>query len=457
MASSRKATRGKSARGLSARVAAQLAPLVEPGNTLLLGLSGGIDSIVLLDVLAGLQARFGYALRAMHVDHQLSPHSAAWSRFCRKVCRERGVPCAVRRVRVERGNSTESAAREARYAALRGAGADLVVLAHNADDQSETVLLQLLRGAGVKGLAAMPVVRRPSGATAWVRPLLDVARADIEAYARRRKLAWIEDESNASSEYLRNWLRHEILPRLADRVPAYRAVLGRTAGHCAEAAELLDVLARSDGGDGGELTVARLKTLSAARARNVVRFAIASRGWRMPEARRLDEALRQALRARADARIEVDLGDCTLRRHRDALHLVGRSIAQQTDLAIEWRGEAEIALPALGGVLSMPHRRGAGVSLERLQAERVTIRSRRGGERIKPAADRPTRTVKNLLQEARVAAWERDRLPFIYCGDDLACIPGVAVDYRFQARPGEASIVPAWRPADLRGGIELRA
>lgn len=407
----------------------------------MLALSGGVDSVVLLDLLARLAPRLRFELRALHVDHRLSPNAAMWARHCRALCRERGIACTVKRVEVERGNSTERAAREARYAALASARADVIALAHNADDQAETVLLQLLRGAGVKGLSAMPSVRR--GQPSIVRPLLDVARADIEAYARRRKLEWIEDESNLSGAYLRNWLRHEISPRIAERVPAYRTILARAARRFAETSELLDELARIDAA-GEALSVARLETLSPARARNVLRHALATQGHRMPEAGRLDEALRQALTARADARVEVDLGDCTLRRRGDALHLTPPRRRRSPDVAVEWKGEGEIAV--LDGVLAMRRTRGEGMSLARLQSQPVTIRARRGGEKLQPEPDRPTRTVKNLLQEARIAAWDRDRLPFIYSGDALVCIPGIAVDHRFHAAPGEESIDALWRP-----------
>lgn len=464
MASSEKSKRSKAApRDLAAHVAAHLESLVEPADRLLIGLSGGVDSVVLLDLLARLAPRLRYELRALHVNHQLSPNAATWARFCRRICAERDVPCTVKKVDVERGNSTEGAARQARYTALHGARSDFIALAHNADDQAETLLLQLLRGAGVKGLAAMPLLKPPQPSSLMdpsiVRPLLDVARAEIEAYARRRKLEWIEDESNASGTYLRNWLRHEIVPRIAERVPAYRATLARAARHFADAAELLDALARVDGGDAAHdgLSVARLKALTRARARNVLRHAVAEAGWRMPESDRLDEGLRQALVARRDARIEVDLGDCTLRRRGDTLHLVENRPAPVDAVMVTWNGERELALPTLHGVLAMQRKRGTGVSLARLQAQPVTIRARQGGERLQPAANRPTRTVKNLLQEASVAAWERDRLPFIYCGDALACIPGVAVDYRFQARPGEDSIVPAWHPAGVPRTARARA
>jgi tRNA(Ile)-lysidine synthase len=453
MASSGKSKRSKR-RDLAAHVAAHLKAVVAPGSRVVLGLSGGVDSVVLLDVLAHLARRMSFELRALHVNHQLSPNAAAWARFCRELSRERGIACTVRRVAVERGNSTERAAREARYAALRSARADVIALAHNADDQAETVLLQLLRGAGVKGLSAMPIVNRARPPV--VRPLLHITRAEIEAYARRGKLEWIEDESNLSGAYLRNWLRHEIAPRIAERVPAYRSILTRAARRFAETGELLEELARIDGA-GEALSAARLKTMSAARARNVLRHALAEHGYRMPEAERLNEALRQALTARSDARIEVDLGECTLRRRGDVLHLTPAHNAVAADLRVTWNGESQIAVAALDGVLAMRRTRGAGLSLARLQSEPVTIRRREGGEKLQPASNRPTRTVKNLLQEADVPAWDRERLPFIYSGDALACIPGVAVDHRFQAGPGEASIDPLWRPAGARRVSRTRA
>jgi tRNA(Ile)-lysidine synthase len=467
MASSRKSKPAEADRpDLAAAVAACLKSAVEPGDRVLLALSGGIDSVVLLDLLARIAPRVGFELRALHVNHRLSPFASEWARFCREACAARGVPCRVVKVDVARGNSTEAAARDARYAALRKSRAEVVVLAHNADDQAETVLLQLFRGAGVRGLAAMPLVRRQGprrdeGArrdegggmrddgrkATLVRPLLDVSRADIEAYARRRKLEWVEDESNASTVFLRNWVRHEIAPRIAQRVPGYRGTLVRAARHLGEAAQLLDELAALDAGDaaaGAPLPLARLRALSPARAKNLLRFAIGARGWRPPDADRLKEALRQALAARDDARVHVDLGDCEMRRRAGSLYLLPARAFAAEAAPVVWQGEPEIALHALGGVLAMRPAHGAGMSLALLETQPVTIRTRLGGERLRLAANRPTRTVKNLLQEAQMPAWERDRIPFIYAGDTLACIPGIAVDHRFHAGAGEPSVVASW-------------
>ncbi|MDB5864298.1 MAG: tilS [Betaproteobacteria bacterium] len=459
MASSRKskpADRGRL--DLAALLAARLKTIVGPGDRLLLALSGGVDSVVLLDILARIAPRLRVDLSALHVDHQLSPHSKTWAKFCREACRARGIPCRVVKVDVAHGNSTESAARVARYAALRKSRADFIVLAHNADDQAETVLLQLFRGAGVRGLAAMAPVRKDEGRgmrdegckTSLVRPLLDVSREQIEAYAKRRELVWVEDESNAGTAYLRNWVRHELAPRIAERVPGYRTTLVRAASNMGEAAELLDDLAALDAGDaaaGGPLPLVRLRELSVPRAKNLLRFVIAARGWRLPDADRLAEALRQALKARADARVHVDLGDCELRRRAGLLYLLPTRAVVPPDAVVVWRGEPEITLEGLGGILAMRRERGIGMSLARLETGPVTIRARLGGERLQPAANRPIRTVKNLLQEASMPAWERDRVPFIYAGDTLACIPGVAVDHRFHAGPGEPSVEASWRPS----------
>jgi tRNA(Ile)-lysidine synthase len=464
MASSRKSSRSRT--DLAARVAAQVRTVIRPRDRLLVGLSGGVDSVVLLDALHRIARTLGFHLSALHVNHQLSPNAGRWSAFCRDWCRARGIPFRAVKVRVLRGNSVEAAARAARYAAFAGAAADYVVLAHHQDDQAETVLLQLLRGAGVKGLAAMPLLRaegrgpRVEGKTtrhstldtrhaapAILRPLLDVTRSEIEAYARKRKLKWIEDESNQDIYFQRNYLRHEVLPVVARRFPAYRATLARAAQHLAEAARTLDEVAAADGAEwiaSGSLAVDALRRLPAARARNLLRYFLAGHGLTMPGAVRLEEALRQALDAKQDARVLVELGDFTLRRHAGNLHLVRSGSAPPAHYEKHWRGEKAIALRELGGVLSLAPARGSGISLARLGARPVTIRVRQGGERLQPDCRRPRRSLKNLLQEARLPPWQRERLPLLYCGEHLVWVAGIGVDCRYQAASGELAIRPVW-------------
>jgi tRNA(Ile)-lysidine synthase len=456
MANTRKWSRSRSAPDdLVEHVRDRLIEAVRPGERVVLGYSGGIDSTVLLHVLARLREGLAFELTALHVNHHLSTHADAWAHACRGVARALGVACRVADVSIARGASLERAAREARYAALRAEPADCIVLAHNLDDQAETVLHQLLRGAGAKGLAGMPFVRHDHAAlldggarpARILRPLLAVPRAEIERYAAAHALAWVEDESNANTAHTRNWLRHDVLPQLERRVPAVRSTLARAAANMAEAAELLDDLARMDAAQGAgarRVSIDALRALSVPRAKNLLRFLIGRAGWPMPSADRLAEGVRQALAARRDAAVRVDLGACELRRHAGFLHLLPRSAAADVLAPLAWNGEEAIAISGWG-TLTMTRTHGEGLSAGRLALAPVTIRSRAGGERLQPHPGRPRRTVKNLLQEANLPPWERERLPYIYCGASLVCVPGVALDFRFGAAPGEPAIVPVWR------------
>jgi tRNA(Ile)-lysidine synthase len=434
------------------------------------GLSGGVDSVVLLDSVQRIARTRGFRLSALHINHQLSPNAGRWAAFCRSMCRARGIPFRAVKVRVPRGNSVEAAARAARYAVFAAEAVDYVVLAHHQDDQAETVLLQLLRGAGVKGLAAMPLVRKAEGgrrkaekvkcsagsnpsvvsrqtSPAILRPLLNVTRQEILDYARQRKLKWIEDESNQDIYFQRNYLRHEVLPVIARRFPAYRTTLARSAHHLAEAAHTLDEVAAFDGAgafDAGSLAVDALRRLPAARARNLLRYFIASHGLNMPGAGRLEEALRQAVNAKQDARVVVELGDFTLRRYAGRLHVVRSGSAPPAQYKKPWRGERKLGLPELGGVLTLAPTRGAGISLARLRGRPVMIRLRRGGEQLQPDRKRPRRSLKNLLQETRLPPWQRERLPLLYCGEHLVWVAGIGVDCRFQAAGVEPAIRPVW-------------
>ena len=461
---------GGKAGGLIARVAAQLKDIVRPSDRLLAGLSGGADSVVLLDILRRVARTLRLQLSALHVNHQLSPHARRWEAFCRRFCRARGIPFQSVKVKVRRGDSIEAAARAARYNVFARQDCDYVVLAHHRDDQVETLLLQLLRGAGVKGLAAMPLVRNEGPGSRIevalplrgrsrlnpqssilnpkiLRPLLDVTREEILKYAKARKLKWVEDESNQDIYFQRNYLRHEVLPVIARRFPAYRATLARAASHLAEAARVLDEIAAADGAgmvEDGTLAVDALRRLPAARARNLLRCFLAGHGLSMPNAERLDEALRQALTAKQDARVLVELGDFTLRRHAGRLHLVRTRGAPPAHYEKLWRGEKKMALPELGGVLTLARATGAGISLSRLGGGVVTIRLRRGGERLQPNCRRPRRSLKNLLQEARMPPWQREYIPLIFCGGKLVWAARIGVDCAFQAAAGESAVEPTW-------------
>ena len=458
MASSRKSSRSSASKprvqDLPARVAARLQGIVQPSDRVVLGLSGGVDSVVLLDCLLTAARALRFRLSALHVNHQLSPQAGRWAAFCRRLCRERGVPFRAESVKVPRGAGPEAAARSARYGVFARQAGDFIALAHQRDDQVETFLLQLFRGAGLKGLAAMPFVRKAEreapARPRVIRPLLEVTRDEILAYARRRRLRWVEDDSNADAYFQRNYLRHEVLPAVERRFPAYRAAVARSGRHIAEAQAALDEVAAADAAGflrEGTLAVDGLRRLSAARARNLLRHFIAGHGLSLPATGRLEEALRQALEAKQDARVAIELDGAVLRRFNGRLHVV-RYLAGRATRPRPWRGEKRLALPEFGGSLTMERVTGSGVSVARLRGKPVTVRPRRGGERLQPHCGRPRRSLKNLLQEARMPPWQRERLPLLFRGEALVWGPGIGIDCAFQAAEGEAGLLPRWKPSE---------
>lgn len=444
-----------SADGVIASVRSVLEQYVRPGQGVCAALSGGVDSVVLLDCLARLRPLLGFRLTAVHVNHGLSPDAASWAAFCRRHCTRRGIPLAVHAVQVRRGSgeSLEARAREARYGVLQGQDADFVALGHNLDDQAETLLLQLLRGAGLKGLAAMPVLRdrgpNPSHFPRLLRPLIGVSRAEIERHGHRRRLSWVEDESNADTRFDRNYLRRRVMPLLERRFPGYRETLGRTSRHLAEAMAVVDALAAADAeraqeGEGVRIPV--LRELGAARAKNLLRHLMEGRGAPMPPDASLEEGLRQLLTAGPDAKLRIPLGALLLRRRRGLAFLEPALPPPPLDLALPWRGEAELDLGPGLGRLGFRRARGRGLSAERLGTEGVTVRLRKGGECLRPDSRRPRRTLKNLLQETGVPHWQRERLPLLFRGDALVWVPGIGADATYRCPPGERGIEIVWDP-----------
>ncbi|HJW24069.1 MAG TPA: tRNA lysidine(34) synthetase TilS [Rhodocyclaceae bacterium] len=297
-----------------------------PAERLCVGLSGGRDSVVLLHLLVRLD--LGSRLSAIHVHHGLSPNAEGWTAFCADLCATLGVPLQVERVAVDdsSGLGREAAARNARYEAFARCGADSLLLAHHQNDQAETLLFNLVRGAGITGAAGMPAERR-LGALRLLRPLLGVPRSDIEAYAREHGLAWIDDESNDDTGFSRNFLRHDVLPVIEGRFPAAAACLAGAAAHFSEADLLLADLAETDwraSSEGDCLPMAALQRLSPARLKNLLRYRLRRLGWRVPAARRLEEFVRQLLEAAPDTRPALTLPDGEMRVLRRRLCWIGQ-------------------------------------------------------------------------------------------------------------------------------------
>jgi len=426
--------------------------VISPGANLAVGLSGGMDSVALLAALAELAPGMAFSLRAVHVNHGISPNAGDWAAFCERLCTRLALPLQVETVDVApfRALGLEGAARKARYEAFSRVDADFLVLAQHRDDQAETLLLRLLRGAGLRGLASMSPVRSLAGTRAkLLRPLLEVPREEIESFARSRHLEWVEDESNADTVRQRNFLRHEALPEIERQFPAARAAISRAAANLGEARELLDAMAQGDlAACGGEAAVdiPALLRLGDPRAKNVLRYWCDLRDVEPLSAARLGELLRQVKESRLDAQMSLAAGEWRFLRYRDRLHLQPAASVVRPELNEVWNGENVLPLLGLRGVLKFKPEEGRGVSVERLRAERVTVRLRRGGERLRLDDRRPRRTLKNLFQERGVPPWHRDRLPLVYCGESLVSVPGIGDACEFRAQPGEAGLIVTWEP-----------
>lgn len=413
--------------------------------------SGGLDSTVLLHLLARL--RHSHALpplAAIHVHHGLQPAAERWVDLCRAQCEALGIPLQVCHVAVGEGASLERAAREARYAAFAGClqAGEVLLLAQHRDDQAETLLLRLLRGAGVRGLAAMPH-SRPLAAGQLLRPLLGTGRAELEAWARAAGLRWIEDPSNVDTGLARNFLRHEILPRLARHWPAASAVLARDAEQLAEAQVLLDELADADLADARQpavldwlplpsLLLAPLQALSDARQRNALRR------WLEPLTRLPPRehwagwiALRDAGEAAAPC---WRLGDGELRRHDGRLWwLSGDWLQVPEPRRIDWPDPRQpLPLPGNGRVWF------EGVP----PAVPLQIGYRQGGELL-ALPGRGRRDLKRLLQEARIPPFVRERLPLLLDGGELLAVAGLP---RLQAAAEPARRL-VWLPPTGGAGL----
>lgn len=425
-----------------------LARHVPPGARLVLALSGGLDSVVLLHVLAPLRGQHPFELAAVHVHHGLSPNADAWADFCARTCAAHGVTLTIERVRIDRADPAgiEAAARRERQRVFARCAADFLLTAHHQDDQAETFLLQALRGAGPKGLAAMAECQHRSGTRmATLRPLLNVSRADLLETARAAGLAWVEDESNQDLRYRRNALRHVVMPQLAAHFPAAGGTLARAAAHQAEAAALLDELARCDA-EGAlaedRLDCAALARLALPRARNLLRYFIVAQEGRLPGMHRLDEALKQLTMARTDARVRVALDGAEIRRYRGAAYVVPLRPLPQP---VTWPGGGQLDLPGVGS-LRLSEAIGQGLRRAAIEPGLTVLAPRAGGEHLRLAPGGPTRSLKTLLQERAVPPWERERTAVLRQGENVLWVAGFGCNADWLAGPGEPGWIPEWHP-----------
>ncbi|MGB1139824.1 MAG: tRNA lysidine(34) synthetase TilS [Halioglobus sp.] len=393
------------------------------------GFSGGVDSTVLLHLLAALRETHPDLppLTAVHVDHGLQAESGNWRTHCQRVCQEWDVPLVTREVDTAAFGSGELGAREARYSVfheLLGEG-DVLLLAHHLDDQVETFFLRLLRGAGVRGLAAMPA-SRPIGAGRLARPLLGFLREDVERCAAANGLAFVEDPSNADTGFDRNYLRAEVLPLLAARWPGYRGAVARATGHMAATSDLLreslaiPVEVSSSLGDPG-LALADLFARGEEAAALMLRDWLDGYGLPAPDRAPLMEFLRQLADAPDDAQPQLALADYALQRYRDAVFLLPHLPVPQAPMALP-PGE-ELFVPGIG-VLRLVEVQADGFVLAPGDKPQVTWRA--GGERVQLLGRSHSSSLKQLLQERAVPPWWRSNIPLLAVGEEVLCVGDLA-------------------------------
>jgi tRNA(Ile)-lysidine synthase len=416
-------------------------------RTFWISYSGGLDSHVLLHIVARLRSMLPLQLRAIHVNHNLSVNALAWATHCAKICAQVNIELVQLSVdaSAKSGESPENLARQARYAAIRQviSAGDILLTAHHQDDQAETLLLQLCRGAGPRGLAAMPLLKA-FGKGQLGRPLLTCSRASLAEYAQANQLRWIEDESNTNQDFSRNFIRHEVLPVLQQRWPAVSHTLSRSASLCAEAEELLTEVAAADittvtGSEPGTLSIAKLLMLSPRRQRQVLRHWLRQAGFTIPGIIKLRQIQRDMLQARGDKQPVISWPQIELRRHQDNLFAVHPAPAHDAEQVYTWHYPQPLVLSGVGELRAQPvMSNGLAANLAD-----VTVRFRRGGEVCRLPMRDHHHDLKKLFQSWSIPVWQRDRIPLIFVGEELAAVVGWVICDNFAAKSGEPGYLPA--------------
>ncbi len=437
--------------GFSATKLRQL--LVEYGEPerYLVAFSGGLDSCVLLHALAQNRPFKHAKLQAVHINHGLQGDANDWQDFCAHFCHQRDIDFISKSVdgSPSSGDSLEAWARDQRYRILSDLliPGDLLLTAHHLDDQAETVLQRLLRGAGVRGLSAMQHQRKFSEGT-LMRPLLTIERSELQRFAEMEDVQWIEDPSNQDQSYDRNFLRHDILPRLQQRWHNGNRLLARSASHLEESTQLLDELARIDLLLKEEqdipdfLSVTILQNLSRARALNVLHYWLRCQSLPTPAWHQQEQLFQDLLHAREDAQPRVRWTGVELRRYQQQIFVVPELPVHDSSRQYAWEWKQSLGLPT--GIISTHSCIGKGIK-QSVLPNRLTIRFRQGGERCR-LPGRPERSLKKILQESDIPPWQRQHLPLVYLNNTLIAVADRWVCDGYQATPETSGVQIVWSP-----------
>lgn len=427
-----------------------LFPSFKQNQRLVVAYSGGLDSHVLLHALAKLRdgSAQPFHLEALHIHHGINERADAWVAHCQLVCEQLQVPITVKYVNCDRQQaSLENQLRKARYqifSEMLNEG-DLLALAHHADDQAETLLLRMLRGTGPQGLAGMPAERR-LGEGALIRPLLASSRADLETYARQHELNWVEDDSNADTIFDRNFLRHQVMPELAQRWPSYRANFARNAQVVKDAQQSLDYflerelqpqMVKYQGG----LECGWLRSYDTALQINLLRAWLTLRGLPLSGYRHLQQVLDEVVSVRLDAQPLVNWPGVEVRRYKGIVFADKPLPCHDANAVLSWDLDEVLLLPGAGALTTTPQSEGGFcVPLD----AKITVRFRQGGERCKVAGHPHSKLLKKLLNSLQLEPWLRDRLPLIYVNGELAALGDVAICEGFQVKEGKQGYHLHW-------------
>lgn len=432
-------------------------------GTIYIAYSGGIDSQVLLHLCAT-QMHLHSKIVAVYVNHGLQTAADAWAEHCRIQAQQLGVQfrCIKVDAKPDKGESPEAAARNARYQALQALlqKGDLILLAQHREDQMETVLLQLFRGAGVQGLAAMPDSVR-FGLGTMIRPLLNVAKADIQAYARERDLQWVEDPSNFSHDFDRNYLRNAIVPLLKQRWPSLDKTISRSAQHCSETVTLLDdwghkALLQIINLENNSLALDKLADFSDVQSNWLLRLWLQSFGLNPPSQALLHSIKKQLIQARVDANPSIAIQDRVLKKYRQHLFCLHPGHLVKLPKESKWPSEQSVLSLPNGYTLSRVEA-SSGISQKIWHTSEITLKARSGGEKLKLPGRDGQHCLKKLYQEAGIPPWNRDALPLLYLNDRLAAVPGLWVaDWAFNPRSPSECYQLTWQAPRNHVKIDLK-
>lgn len=419
-------------------------------NYIEVALSGGIDSICLLHTLSHLSTKRGFSLSAIHVNHQISRHSNYWEDFCHQICDSLNIPITSTRVIVNlnNGNGLEAEARKVRYEVFEQSNANVLALAHHSDDQSETVLLQLLRGGNPRGLAAMPVLRKLNNDIQLWRPLLNITREQLEKIAIEENWVWIEDDSNSDTRFRRNFLRHNLMPILSKEYPDYRNQFMRASQHAADAADILSEIATTDLKilliDDRTINLDILTTLSPARQRNAIvtwlcKFNIST------NPKKIDDILTQLLSSVNSSIPKFIFKDWILTRYQQHAILLRKFTTPNEEINIKFSLENLIIdIPEWCGKLHFkPTTNGINYSTI---CDNLSVRRRMGGEIV--YHNGINKTLKNVLQEAKIPPYRRERTPLLYSNNTILAMPGLFINTNLLSTGSEIGYIPTWIPYD---------